>query len=213
MNKTLIRCRSIAIIATFAGLGGCATMSGDECLTSDWSSIGFEDGARGYTADRIGEHRKACAKHGVTPNLLDYQSGRKQGLVEYCQPSRGFRVGSNGGSYGGVCSAHFEADFLDAYNAGSRLYVLRSNVSQASSAIQSIERELEQIDEDVHAVELLLISSDTSTEERIALLLDLKELSERNGRRNAEIRELHEQRAYSQVELDQYRNTIADLGY
>ena len=56
------------IFATIAiaGLSGCATMSGDECLTSDWNAIGYEDGARGYTADRIGKHRKACAKHGVS---------------------------------------------------------------------------------------------------------------------------------------------------
>lgn len=188
-------------------------MSGDECLTSDWSAIGYEDGVRGYGAGRIGEHRKACAKHGITPGLADYQSGRGQGLIEYCQPSRGFRIGSNGGSYSGVCNAHYEADFLDAYNAGSHLYVLRSNVSRANSAIHAREHEIEQIEEDVHAVELALISTETSTEERIASLLDLKELSERSGRLEAEIRDLQDERAYSQVELEQYRIVVADLGY
>ena len=57
----------LAIILT--GLSGCATMSGDECMTSDWSAIGYEDGARGYTTDRLASHRKACAKHGVTPDF------------------------------------------------------------------------------------------------------------------------------------------------
>lgn len=203
----------ICVTLAIVGLSGCATMSGDECMTSDWEAIGYEDGVRGYTPDRIGKHRKACAKHGVTPSLVDYQRGRDQGLVEYCQPSRGFKVGANGGSYNGVCNAHHEADFLDAYNAGSQLYVLRSNVNRANSAIQSKEYELEEIEEDSAATEVLLISPQTTTEERVALLLDLKSHSERTGQLEAEIKDLYEQRAYARVELEHYQVMIADLGY
>ncbi len=102
MNRKL----GIALAGLLAlSLSGCASMSGDECMTSDWSAIGYEDGSRGYTTDRMSKHRKACAKHGVTPDFTAYQSGRDQGLVEYCQPSRGFNVGSNGGSYQGVCNS------------------------------------------------------------------------------------------------------------
>ena len=203
----------IGIVLVLAGLSGCATMSGDECMTSDWTTIGYEDGVRGYTTDRIGQHRKACAKHGVTPDFTAYQSGRDQGLVEYCQPSRGFSVGSSGGRYNGVCSVNQEADFLDAYNAGYHLYTLNSNVNRENSAIHSKERELEKIDATIHAQELALISSDKTTEERVALLLDLKELSERTGRLEAEIRQHYEDRARHQVELDHYRVTAADFGY
>ncbi len=71
-------------------------MNADECMTSDWSAIGYEDGAHGYTMDRMGKHRKACAKHGVTPDLTAYQNGRDRGLVEYCQPGRGFSKASMG---------------------------------------------------------------------------------------------------------------------
>ena len=55
------------------GMSGCASMSADECAVSDWNAIGYEDGAQGYTADRLGNHRKACAKHGVAPDLQAYQ--------------------------------------------------------------------------------------------------------------------------------------------
>ena len=120
-----------------AGLSGCASMSSDECVASDWSAIGYEDGSRGYTTDRFGQHRQACAKHGITADFSAYQSGRDQGLVEFCQPHRGFSVGANGGSYNGVCSVNLEADFVDAYNAGHQLYTLRSNVNRANSAIHS----------------------------------------------------------------------------
>ncbi len=203
----------IWVALAVSGLGGCAGMSGDECITSDWAAIGYEDGARGYTTDRISQRRKACAKHGVTPDFAAYQSGRKQGLVEYCQPGRGFDVGSNGGRYNGVCSVDLEADFLDAYNAGYHLYTLRSNVNRANSAINAKERELQRIKDEMRAKEASLISEETTTEERVLLLVDLKDLSERTGQLEAEIEDLHEQRARSQVELEQYQVAVVDFGY
>ena len=203
----------IWVALAVSGLGGCAGMSGDECITSDWAAIGYEDGARGYTTDRISQRRKACAKHGVTPDFAAYQNGRQQGLVEYCQPGRGFDVGSNGGRYNGVCSVDLEADFLDAYNAGYHLYTLRSNVNRANSAINAKERELQRIKDEMRAQEASLISEETTTEERVLLLVDLKDLSERTGQLEAEIQDLHEQRARSQVELEQYQVAVVDFGY
>lgn len=197
----------------FAGLGGCATMSGDECMTSDWSAIGYEDGARGYTTAQFGERRKACAKHGVTPDFTAYQNGREQGLVEYCQPGRGFDVGSNGGRYNGVCDVNLESDFLDAYNAGYHLYSLRSNVNRATSGINSKQRELERIEDEVRENEVALISDDTTIEQRILLLADLKDLSERTGQLESEIEDLYQQRARYQADLEQYQVAVLDFGY
>jgi len=194
-------------------LGGCASMSSDECMTSDWSAIGYEDGSRGFTTDRFGQHRKACAKHGVTPDFSAYQSGRDQGLVEFCQPHRGFNVGSNGGSYNGVCSVNLEADFVDAYNAGHRLYTLRSNVNRANSAIHSRENELERIEKTLIKNGVALIAVETTTEQRVLLLADMKNLAERTGKLQAEIKELYDVRARNQVELEHYQLVVADLGY
>lgn len=196
-----------------AGLSGCATMNGDECATSDWTAIGYEDGARGYTTERFGQHRKACAKHGITPNFTAYQTGRDQGLVEYCQPGRGFDVGSSGGQYNGVCSANLEGDFLDAYNAGYQLYSLRSNVNRATSSINAKERELERIEDKVRHKEAALVSNDTTTEQRVVLLADLKDLSERTGQLESEIKDLYAQRARYQVDLENYQVAVADFGY
>lgn len=202
-----------ALMLVFAGLGGCATMSGDECVTSDWSAIGYEDGAYGYTMDRMSKHRKACAKHGVTPDLTAYQNGRDQGLVEYCQPSRGFNVGANGGNYSGVCHVNLEEDFLDGYNTGRHLYTLRSSVNHASSSISTKQSELERIDDKVAVNEAALISNETTQERRIFLLADLKDLSERAGTLDAEIKDLYEIRARSQVELEHFQLVVADMGY
>lgn len=207
-NKGLV-CLAAALLA----LSGCASMSGDECLTSDWSAIGYEDGARGLTTERFSKHRKACAKHGITANFADYQAGRNQGLVEYCQPNRGFNVGVNGGSYGGVCSANLEPDFLDAYNTGYRLYALRSEVNHATSSINSKERELDRIEELMIEKGAAIILDETTPKERVLLLADMKDLSERTGTLEAQIRELYDVRARARVELEQFQYVVADMGY
>ena len=39
-------------------LQGCAsTMNENECVHVDWRTVGYEDGARGEPADRLGQHR------------------------------------------------------------------------------------------------------------------------------------------------------------
>ena len=194
-------------------MSGCATMSGDECMATDWSAVGYEDGARGYTTERFSGHRKACAKHGITADFGAYQSGREQGLVEYCQPGRGFDVGVNGSRYYGVCPANQEADFLDAYNVGYHLYTLRSNVNRAASAIAAKERDLENVEDAMLHKEAALIDRETTIEQRIILIAELKDLSEDTGRLEAEIQDLYEQRAHYQAELDNYQVTVANYGY
>ena len=195
------------------GLAGCATMSGDECATSDWTAVGYEDGSRGYTSERFGKHRKACAKHGITADFEAYQQGRSQGLVEFCQPGRGFSLGVNGGQYNGVCSVELEADFLDAYRVGQQLYTLRSKVSSANTQIHNKKHELEDIEDQITHNEALLIGDQTTTEDRVLLLADLKRLSERTGELENTIEALIADRARHEQNLQHYEQTVAAYGY
>lgn len=200
-------------IFTLLGMSGCATMSADECAMSDWHTIGFEDGAQGYTADRLGNHRKACAKHGVAPDFEQYQAGRAQGLRQFCQPSRGFSLGANGGRYNGVCPSDLEMDFVDAYNSGHQLHSLRSAVNSATYQINAKEAELERTKDEIRQTEAALIAVETTIEDRILLLADLKDLSERTGQLEAEIVDLVEDRAVSEQRLASYETILADSGY
>lgn len=195
------------------GLSGCATMSSDECATSDWRAIGYEDGSRGYTTERFGSHRKACAKHGISADFSAYQQGREQGLVEFCQPGRGFNLGANGGHYNGVCAADLEPEFLDAYRAGHKLYTLRSYVNTANSKIYAKEAELQRINDQIGDKEAQLISDETTTEQRVLLLVDLKDLSERTGELEAEIDVLIADRARFEHDLHYYEQTVAAYEY
>lgn len=208
-----IRRAAVLFLTSLLVLSGCATMSADECVTSDWRAIGFEDGARGYTADQLGNRRKACAKHGVTPDFESYQAGREEGLRQYCQPSRGFSLGASGARYNGVCPGYMEADFVDGYNSGHQLYTLRSRVNGATNGINAREHELDNNHNRIRNAEALLISADTTIEDRILLLADLKELSERTGQLEAEIAELIEERAIYGQQLAAYQAVIADAGF
>ena len=129
----------IPVVLLVASLSGCASMSSDECTNSNWRAVGYEDGSRGYTSDRFSNHRKACAKHGVTADFQAYQDGRNQGLVEFCQPGRGFNVGASGGRYNGVCAADLEPRFLEAYRIGYQLYSLRANHPRSRLHEQQLE--------------------------------------------------------------------------
>ncbi len=204
---------NIFMALALVGLSGCASMSADECALSDWSAVGYEDGARGYTSDRFGQHRKACAKHGVSVDFQAYQSGREQGLAEFCQPGRGFTYGVNGGRYNGVCSADLEAEFVEAYNVGYQLYTLRAAVSSADSAIYSKQSELDYSEKRIVAIGVELISDETTTEQRVALLAEMQDLSERTGELESEIDFLVAERARAEQELQYYEQTVAALGY
>jgi hypothetical protein len=194
-------------------LSGCASMSGDECATSDWSAVGYEDGSRGYTSERFSNYRKDCAKHDITPDFQAYQKGRTDGLVEFCQPSRGFNLGASGSRYNGVCAANLEPDFLDAYRVGEQLYTLRSNVSSANSQIYAKQSEIEDIERYIVNKETLLIAEETSAEDRVRALADLKRHSERIGELETEIELLIADRALHERDLQNYQQTVEAYGY
>jgi hypothetical protein len=123
-------------------LAGCASMDKDECRTADWRAVGLEDGAQGYPLERLGEHRKACAKHNVTPDTDRYIAGRTEGLATYCTPDNGYRVGRTGGTYRGVCPQTTIAGFTSAYNRGKELYDLHRRLDSVEGDIARIKQAL-----------------------------------------------------------------------
>ncbi|MGD8978009.1 MAG: DUF2799 domain-containing protein [Gammaproteobacteria bacterium] len=201
--------RILGTVAAVLMLQACATMNEDECLVSDWRTVGYEDGAAGYSADRIGSYRKACAKHGVAPDLQAYRQGREEGLRQFCQPDNGFNLGARGGAYKGACPADLATDFTDAYQAGKQLYTLQSRVNTAASQIAYRHRQLDSVEDQLRAKELGVISDDATIQERAQMLLEAKELNEKRGQLEAEIVELERQKAIYERDLDRYRLTVA----
>lgn len=202
--------KALAILASVTLLmQGCATMSGQECMVSDWRAVGYEDGVRGQTADRVGQHRKACAKHGITPDLDAYQAGREAGLREFCNPDNGFDLGSRGGSYRGVCPPDLADDFLAAYRSGKQLHDLETTVRSLTSQINAKRRRMDKIDNELAKAEAALVAEGTTPEERVRWLSETKSLAEERGQLETEILNLVVEKARREDELREYRARVA----
>jgi Protein of unknown function (DUF2799) len=199
----------LGIFAAMAALAGCNSMSAQECLSTDWRTVGYEDGVNGFAGDRIGRYRNACSEHGVTPDLNQYQAGRDQGLREFCKPANGFRVGAHGGNYSGVCPTELDESFVDAYQSGRQLYVLRSRVGSTQDEIYSMRAELDQIDRDLVSVAAQIVDPTLTAEQRAQLVVDTKHLAERKGEIKARIPQLEGELVGYQRELEDYRATLS----
>jgi hypothetical protein len=175
MKKTMIA--ASAILA----LSGCASMNQAECTSADWRMIGFEDGTAGRTQGRIGEYRKACAKHGVSPNLALYQEGYGEGVRGFCTESNGFNQGRSGSSYRGLCPQDLETDFLAAYGLGREHYLLSSEVSSLNARINNGNSRIRYLEKSIARKSLKVASDESTVEERIQLLLEIKNHSTEIG--------------------------------
>ena len=178
-------------------ISGCASMGKDECLHADWQTIGYEDGSRGYPGNRIGVHRKACAKHGVAPDLAAYEAGRQKGLVAWCAPRNGYRIGLRGGHYNGVCPQAMEKPFVEAVSRGRAIYGYEKEVTKAKDELKQMHKDLEEMDVDLEAMEAEMISDGVTPRRRVRLL--------------REIRQLEEDRALFMNDIGDMENQVADM--
>lgn len=119
-------------------LGGCASLDRDECRTADWYAIGLEDGARGRVLERLGDHRRACAEHGVAPHTERYLAGRSEGLKTFCTHERGYALGRAGRAYTDACPPQSGQAFRTGYQRGRELYELHRRLDEARKEIDRI---------------------------------------------------------------------------
>lgn len=123
-------------------LGGCASLGREECLNADWYAIGLEDGARGRAVERLGEHRRACAKHNIAPDSRRYLAGRTEGLKSFCTYERGFSEGRAGRAYVAQCPQ--TSTFLAGYQRGRDLYELNRQLADVEKEIGRIKTALKE---------------------------------------------------------------------
>lgn len=169
----------LAAVLVTALLSACATgMGKDECVAADWRMIGYEDGLRGFPADRIGAHRVACARHQVTPDLAAYMEGRDRGLVEYCQPRNGYRVGLNGGGYANVCPAVTEAGFLNGYQWGRQIHDARAELRGTQARLRSARDGIVQTDNAIASATAELLMHNVPKDRRVFLAQELVRLGQ-----------------------------------
>jgi len=114
---------SAAILSVAAiGFAGCASISEGECVSGNWSDIGYKDGVNGKSRGKLADYAKTCAKYGADPNREAYLTAFDSGLVKYCTYERGFERGENGNSYNQVCSGDLATGFSQGYDEGRAVY-------------------------------------------------------------------------------------------
>ena len=211
MPLNTARAMLLALLAIAAG--GCATMSKEECRNIDWRTVGYEDGAAGQSIDRLAERRRACAKHGVVPDLDAYRFGRDEGLLEYCRPANAFRIGAAGRGYGGACPSHLAAGFGEAYEAGRQLWRLERRADDTVNGIIARRNEIERIDGVLVNASLVIVGENSTPEERAQALLNTRNLAEHRKRLQDEIAAMERELPLYEAELAEYRDWLSRNPY
>lgn len=196
MNRTIIM-----LLASLVMLSSCATLNKDECLTADWYQIGYEDGAMGQPESRISAHRQACSKHGVTPDLRQYQDGHQEGVISFCSPRNGFVQGQNGYEYTGICPPALEREFLDSYQAGRELYSVRSAIRNLQTEQRTNENKIEQLEQGLIDAEAALFSAATPEEERRKIYDEISNMQSELGSLEQRNKQLVVEIAQAQAQL------------
>jgi hypothetical protein len=206
VHEVSLMSRAILFVSITALLiSGCASMGKDECLHADWQIIGYEDGARGYAGTRIGVHRKACAKHGVAPDMAAYEAGRLKGLQEWCTPRNGYRLGLKGNRYNGVCPQSLESPFIEAMGRGRAVHGYEKQVQKARQELKEMRAGLEAMDTDLQAMKAELISDDTTPRRRLMLLGEIRKLEADRDLHINDIEDMEDQVADMQANLRQMK--------
>ena len=190
-------------------VAGCSGMSEQACVTSDWRTVGFEDGTLGRSEATIGRYRQQCAEHGVAPDLESYRVGHADGVQVYCRESNGFAVGHGGATYQGVCPADLERAFIAEYNAGRRLHDLESALASADSRIAGNYRAQENIKQELTTIAAKMVATDTTPEQRVAMVTRSADLGRRYGELTTEIQQLERERALAERDLLDYQQALA----
>lgn len=198
--------RLLGVAAVALALQGCSStsMSKNECVTADWYAIGYESGIRGQREAQISKHRKACAEHGVTPNLARFLEGRDVGLQRYCEPRNGYRLGRNGTDYDGICPQRLDGEFTNAYRAGRELYDTEQNINRYGRRIRSSQSDLNALNDDLTRKQSEIIAPATLPARRALLLAEIIEVRDKIKNVELDIRD-------AQLARDREREVLQQL--
>lgn len=145
MNRVVFRI--VAAATVLAALGGCASLSKDECMAANWEDIGVRDGANGRPEEYLIQHSTACARVNVVPDRGAWLHGRERGLERFCVPHRAYQMGESGGGFdSGICR-NFDMERLQvAYQKGLDVNRLGGELAAIDTEIRDINTTLERKD-------------------------------------------------------------------
>jgi hypothetical protein len=181
-----------------------------ECRTADWQAVGFEDGAGGVGPEAFGEHRRACAEHGVAPGFDAYLAGHARGLEVFCRPQNGARLGASGVRYSGGCPEPLEGPFVDAHAQSFGLYERQAALERIGQRLRAKRARAKQIEHLLVEKTTQLVAPALLPTERAAIAVEMKHLGEEKGAVDAAIRRLEHERIEARDEYESYQSGVAN---
>ncbi|MDD2462377.1 MAG: DUF2799 domain-containing protein [Desulfobulbus sp.] len=166
-------------------LGGCASLSQEQCQRGDWYGLGVVDGKAGEPTRRLEVHNRACAEYGVHINEGPYLAGRTEGLKTFCRLENAIVTGLAGLRYAGVCPPEIDATFAHYNNAAYAVFRTRQEMDALQARISDTELRLE---------------ANKYRDDRSRLRMDLDDLALRYSELRQELRENQHYLQYLQVE-------------
>lgn len=131
-------------LALLCTLGGCASLSKDECLSANWEDIGVRDGASGQPEEYLIQHSTACAKVNVVPDRGAWVHGREKGLERFCMPHRMYNIGEYGGGFDVAICRNFDQErLIDAYEMGREVHRRADTLGNIDVELRDIRTRLE----------------------------------------------------------------------
>ena len=117
----------ISAVVMLLYLAGCASVSKEDCLLTDWFEMGRMDGMQGKPRTVFQNRAKPCLEHGINADRQAYYQGHDEGLKYYCTEQKGFELGRQGLAYQPVCPLQLEKDFKTGYQNGMQIYCSEEN--------------------------------------------------------------------------------------
>ena len=123
--------------AAFMTLSGCATtqsLTPQQCQASNWQEIGYADGIKGRSGAYFGHYANSCASvGGATPNRIQWEQGRQQGLKNYCTELNAYKLGREGYDWQPVCPLEGIEKLEEAYSQGRYYYIRQRDLDYLRS--------------------------------------------------------------------------------
>lgn len=164
-------------LAGILTLTGCSSLNEKECRSADWRMIGYEDAVSGRKVARLADHRTACAKYDIAPNLDLYRSGYEEGMQEYCRPSTVFQLGQNGTAYPSQCPDDLADQLKISYQYGRDIYQLNDDIRHTQTLISGKNNELKEAKKRLSEYKTEIVIQGVPTSQRIELLEESMDLS------------------------------------
>ena len=204
------------LLTTMLVLVGCssgATVSQNQCIASDWQTLGYRDGVNGVRSSQLLKHQDACVEHGIIPDRAGYMAGWNTGVREYCQPNNAFEIGELGGGHDNVCPHEMQTTFTTAYRQGRKLYLARVEISNLERTISHKEHRLEDIKGELVSSATGQLNPLLSTADRVEMLAYTHRLTEERHRLRTELPPLIDELEDKQIALDGMRQSLAGVVY